>query len=173
MGIEIKLITADEAYHDKDDSLFRGAGVIVTTSLPAKISLPENVDGECGTVFLDGTCNIPMAHVACEAQNHEYRCGAATGQCHRSSICTQCYFISVDNGLFQQIPHATGPIKRAYDICKNCERPFNLLKNQTGLETVRVRSQHATMARCTLSSIALLLIKIAGARRKKTTVSPQ
>jgi hypothetical protein len=43
----------------------------------------------------------------------------------------------------------------------------------TGLETVRVRSQHATMARCTLSSIAVLLIKMAGTRKKKTTNMPQ
>jgi len=36
-----------------------------------------------------------------------------------------------------------------------------------------VRSQYATMARCTLSSIAVLLIKMAGTRRKKTIVRPQ
>jgi len=41
------------------------------------------------------------------------------------------------------------------------------LKNQTGLENIRVRSQHATMARWTLSSNAVLLIKMAGTRRKK------
>jgi len=50
---------------------------------------------------------------------------------------------------------------------KNCERPFNLLKSQTGLETIRVRSQYATMARCTLSSVAVLLIEMAGTRKKK------
>lgn len=43
--------------------------------------------------------------------------------------------------------------QRADAIRKNCERPVNLLKNQTGLETVRVRTQHATMARCTLGSM--------------------
>ncbi|MBW2659843.1 MAG: hypothetical protein JRC87_09700 [Deltaproteobacteria bacterium] len=41
------------------------------------------------------------------------------------------------------------------------------LKNQTGLENIRVRSQHATMARWTLSSNAVLLIKMTGTRRKK------
>jgi hypothetical protein len=114
-----------------------------------------------------------MQHVACEAQTHEYRCGAATGECHRSSICTQCRFIPVDRGLFQQIPYGTKSVQQAHDIRKNCERPFNLLKNQTGLETIRLRSQYATMARCTMSSIAVLLIKMAGTRRKKTTVRPQ
>jgi len=69
--------------------------------------------------------------------------------------------------LFQRIPYHTKQIQKAINIRKNCERPFNLLKNQTGLETVRVRSQQATMARCTLSSIAVLLIKMAGTRVKK------
>lgn len=67
---------------------------------------------------------------------------------------------------FQRIPHATEMVQQAHDIRKNCESPFNLLKNQTGLETLRVRSQHATTARCTLSSIAVLLIKMAGTRKK-------
>lgn len=173
MGIDIKLITADEAYHDKDGSLFRDTRVLLTTPPAAKVLVPENVDRESGAVFLDGTCNIRMQHVACEAQTHEYRCGAATGECHRSSICTQCRFIPVDRGLFQQIPYGTKSVQQAHDIRKNCERPFNLLKNQTGLETIRVRSQYATMARCTMSSIAVLLIKMAGTRRKKTTVRPQ
>jgi hypothetical protein len=71
------------------------------------------------------------------------------------------------------LPHHTEHIQQAHDIRKNCERPFNLLKNQTGLETVHVRSQHATMARCTLSSIAVLLIKMAETRRKQCIAKPQ
>ena len=50
-----------------------------------------------------------------------------------------------------------------------CPLNPNLLKNQTGLETVRVRSQHATMVRCTLASLVVLLIEMAGMRRKKVT----
>lgn len=173
MGIDIKLITADEAYHDKDGSLFGDTRVLLTTPPAAKVLVPENVDRESGAVFLDGTCNIPMQHVACEAQAHEYKCDASTGQCHRSSTCTQSRLIPVDRGFFQQIPYGTKSIQQAHEIRKNCERPFNLLKNQTGLETIRVRSQYATMARCTLSSIAVLLIKMAGTRRKKTTLKPQ
>lgn len=173
MGIDIKLITADEAYHDKDGSLLRETGVLVTTPPLTKALVPKNVDCESGAVFLDETCTIPMQHVGCDVQTHEYKCGATTGECYRSSICTQCRFIPVDRGLFQQIPYETKPIQQAHEIRKNCERSFNLLKNQTGLETIRVRSQDATMARCTLSSIAVLLIKMAGTRRKKTTVRPQ
>lgn len=173
MGIDIKLVTADEAYHDKDGSLFKETGVIVTTPPSAKVSLPENVDGDSGAVFCNDSCSVAMLRVGLENQTHEYKCGAEPGECQHSSACPQCRYIPVDGGLFQQIPYETEQIELAHDIRKNCERPFNLLKNQTGMETVRVRSQYATMARCTLSNIAILLIKMAGARRKKKVVQRQ
>jgi len=77
----------------------------------------------------------------------------------------------MDSGLFQQIPYETEQIKQAHHIRKNCGRPFNLLKNQTGLETIRVGSQYATMARCTLGSIAVLLIKMAATRKKEQIIT--
>ncbi len=174
MGIDIKLVTADEAYHDKDNSLYKETGVIVTTPPSSKALLPENVDSNNGTVFCNDSCTIAMRHVGFEHQIHEYKCGAESGECQHFSTCTQYRNIQMDSGLFQQIPYETGQIKQAHDIRKNCERPFNLLKNQAGLEIIRVRSQHATMARCTLSSIAVLLIKMSGMRKKKPKkISPQ
>ena len=173
MGIDVKLVTADEAYHDKDGSLYKKTGVIVTTPPSAKVTLPENVNGSTGAVFCQDECHIPMKHVGFEGLEHEYKCDASSGECPRLHSCPQCRFLPMDRGLFQRIPFATESIQQAHDIRKNCERPFNLLKNQTGLETVRVRSQPATMARCTLSSIAVLLIKMAGMRKKKPTNKPQ
>ena len=173
MGIEIKLVTADEAYHDKDGSLFNDTGAIVTTPPSTKALLPENVDSSSGIVFCNDSCRVAMLRVGFEKQVHEYKCGAIVGECLHSGPCPQYRYIPSDSGLFQQIPYETEQIKLAHDIRKNCERPFNLLKNQTGLETIRVRSQHATMARCTLSSIAVLLIKMAGRRRKKKRTRPQ
>lgn len=173
MGLDVQLVTADEAYHDKDGSLFKKTGVIVTTPPSSKVSLPEHTDADTGVVFCNDECSFPMIHVGIENQNHEYKCSVASGECHLSNTCPQYRFIPVDSGLFQRIPYHTGLIQQAHSIRKHCERPFNLLKNQTGLETVRVRSQHATMARCTLSSIAVLLIKMAGTRRKQHADIPQ
>lgn len=173
MGIDIKLVTADEAYHDKDGSMYEATGAIVTTPPSTKALLPENVDGSSGAVFCNDSCCTAMQRVGFEKQTHEYKCSAESGECQYSSTCTQYRYISLDSGLFQQIPYETEQIKQAHDIRKNCERPFNLLKNQTGLETIRVRSQYATMARCTLSSIAVLLIKMAGTRKKKKRARPQ
>lgn len=168
MGIDVKLVTADEAYHDKDGSLFEQSGVIVTTPPAKKVALPENVNGINGAVFCNDSCSIPMVRVGIESQNHEYKCAAEAGECRHSGTCLQYRYVPVDGGIFQRIPyHETGQVKEAHEIRKNCERPFNLLKNQTGLETLRVRSRDTTMARSTLSSIAVLLIKMAGTRRKE------
>lgn len=170
MGIDLKLITADEAYHDKDGSLMAETGVILTTPPSAKVVAPEHTDTATGDVFCHAQCDFPMLHIGVENQTHEYKCNATAGECMFSGQCPRYRFLPVDGGFFQHIPHHTDLIQKAHAIRKNCERPFNLLKNQTGLETVRVRSQHATMARCTLSSIAVLLIKMAGKRKKKSTV---
>ncbi len=169
MGIELQLITADEAYHDKDGSLFQETGVIITTPPSSKVTVPEHVDTDTGSVYGHAGCSLPMLHLGVVDETHEYKCSAHSGDCQLSGTCPQGRFIPVDRGLFQRIPWHVESLKQAHDIRKNCERPFNLLKNQTGLETVRVRSQHATMARCTLASIAVLLIKMAGMRRKQAS----
>ncbi len=166
IGIDLQLITADEAYHDKDGSLYADTGVIVTTPPSAKVLPPQHTDSETGSVFCHTHCDISMSHVGVENQMHEYKCNDVTGECLFPGRCSQYRFVPVDGGIFQQIPCHTALIQEAHDIRKNCERPFNLLKNQAGLETVRVRSQQATMARCTLSSIAVLLIKMAAQRQK-------
>jgi hypothetical protein len=172
MGIDLQLITADEAYHDKDGSLVTDTGVILTTPPSAKVVAPDHTDTAIGAVFCHAQCDFPMLHVGVENQAHEYKCNAAAGECMCSGKCPQYRFLPIDGGYFQHIPHHTDLIQRAHAIRKNCERPFNLLKNQTGLEIVRVRSQHATMTRCTLSSITVLLIKMAGKRKKNRTVKP-
>jgi hypothetical protein len=173
IGIDVRLITADEAYHDKDGSLFEDTGVILTTPPSSKVSMPKHTDGATGAVYCHDRCSVPMVHVGVEARKHEFKCGAASNECTFAGTCSQYRFVPVDGGIFQHIPHHTELIQQAHDIRKNCERPFNLLKNQTGLETIRVRSQHATMARCTLSSIAVLLIKMAGTRKKDVVDKPQ
>jgi hypothetical protein len=173
MGIDLQLITADEAYHDKDGSLFQETGVTITTPPSSKVSLPQYIHSDSGAVFCHGACSIPMHHLGVDQQIHEYKCSADSDECTLFHPCPQYRFIPVDGGLFQRIPYHIDSIRKAHDIRKNCERPFNLLKNQTGLETVRVRSQPATMARCTLGSIAVLLIKMAGFRKKQSADRPQ
>ena len=114
MGIDLKLVTADEAYHDKDGSLFQESGVIVTTPPSKKVALPENVDGDSGAVFCNDLCKIAMRRVGFEDQTHEYKCDAEPGECQYASACPQYRYIPVDGGLFQQIPYHTEQIQQAH-----------------------------------------------------------
>ena len=174
MGVEVKLITADTAYHDKDGSLHDKTGVYVTTPPCSTVSTPDNVDTVNGTVFCHDECSVPMEYAGVEDDHHEYKCAANTDECLLKGSCPQYRCIPLDRGFFQRIPYHTEQIREAHDIRKNSERPFNLLKHQTGLETVRVRSQPATAVRCTFSSISVLLLKMAGTRKKKPAQqSPQ
>jgi SRSO17 transposase len=58
-------------------------------------------------------------------------------------------------------------VSTALDIRKNGERPFNLLKKREGLEQVRVRSHHGVVTRATFTTLATLLLELAGTRRTK------
>ena len=116
MGIDVQLITADEAYHDKDGSLFEDTGVILTTPPSSKVSLPKHTDGDTGAVYCHDECLVPMLHVGIEAQRHEYKCSAASGECEFSSTCSQYRTIPVDGGLFQRIPFHTRFVQQAHDI---------------------------------------------------------
>ena len=59
IGIDVKIISADEAYHDKDGSLFRNTGVLVSTPSSATVKLPKYVKSETGAVFIGDECTFP------------------------------------------------------------------------------------------------------------------
>lgn len=166
MGIELRLVTADEAYHDKDDTLFQATGVRVTTPPSARVQVPEDTDGHSGTVFCHGGCTIAMRHLGVEDGCHEFKCDATAGECNYAGTCPKYRLIPLDSGQFQRLRSCSDQVQAAQALRKNCERSFNLLKHQAGMETVRVRSQQATLTRCTISSMAVLLIKMAGVRKK-------
>ena len=172
MGIELQLVSADEAYHDKDDSLFQETGVRMVIPPASKVCLPEHVDAQSGSVFCHGGCEVPMRHMGIDDGYHEFKCDAAPGECMYAGACPKSRSIPLDSGYFQRMLSSSEHVQKAQDLRKNCERNFNLLKHQTGLETVRVRSQQATLARCTISSMAVLLIKMAGVRQKSSTSRP-
>lgn len=173
MGLELKLITADEAYHDNDGGLFEENGVYLVRPPSLKVTLPENVDGETLQVKFDDLCEIPMQYIGIEEQGHEFKCGAEPGQCPCAGICPQFRHIPFDNGFFQRLLYGSEAVLKALDIRKNGERPFNLLKKREGLEQVRVRSQQGLVAKSTFTTMATLLLEIAGTRRKKKAMQIQ
>ena len=74
--------------------------------------------------------------------------------------------IAFDKGYFQPMPSFLDSSQQAIDIRKNCERPFNLMKKREGLKHTRVRSQDGVVVRSTFTTIATLLIELAGTRQK-------
>lgn len=167
IGLDLKLITADEAYHDKDGRIYEESDVHLVKPPSSKVALPENMDKETFQVMFDDFCDIPMEYVGIEATGHEFKCGAESGECPREGICPKFRHIPFDNGCFQRIFHGNEAVSKALDIRKNGERPFNLIKKREGLDQVRVRSQQGLVARVAFTTIATLLLEMAGTRRKK------
>ena len=173
IGLELKLITADEAYHDKDGSLYKETGVHLVKPPNAKVLFPKNVDSKTLHVTCNDFCDIPMEYLGIEEQGHEFRCGAQSGDCVWSGTCPKFRHIPFDSGHFQRILYGSEQVSKALDIRKNGERPFNLLKKREGLEQVRVRSQHGTIVRVTFTTMATLLLELAGTRRTKKVKQKQ
>ena len=167
IGIDIKLISADNAYHDREGALPDETGVHLITPVSNDTSLPEYVEPGIVQVTCDQFCEIPMTRMGLTNEGHEYKCAADAGECPRSAICPRFRPIAFDDGHFQKIPVDNEAARQAIEMRKNCERPFNLMKKREGLEDAVVRSQHALCGRMTFTMITTLLIELAGFRRKK------
>jgi len=166
MGIDVKLITADQAYHDSDGSVLGETGVYVIAPPSEKAVLPDNVLEFPVRVTCNDSCETPMRIIGSSHGGHEFGCSAEPGECIFESTCSKTRTISFDNGYFQPMPTFHDISERAIGIRKNCERPFNLMKKREGLEQTRVRSQHGVVARSTFTTISTLLIEMAGTRQK-------
>jgi hypothetical protein len=166
LGIDMKLITADQAYHDSDGSVLEETGVYVIAPPSEKAALPDNVLESPVRVTCNDRCETPMILLGSSQNGHEFKCGANPGECIFESTCTKSRTIEFDTGYFQPMPAFHDLSQQAIDIRKNCERPFNLMKKREGLEQTRVRSQHGVVVRSTFTTIATLLIEMAGKRHK-------
>jgi hypothetical protein len=165
IGLDLKVITADEAYHDKDGSVLAQTGVRVIAPPNKKVALPSNVEAETFQVTCDDLCEMAMEYVGSDPQGHEFKCAAEPGHCSRAPICPQYRQIPFDSGCFQPVPHATAGVSEAIDLRKNGERPFNLIKKREGLEYARVRGQHNILAQSVFTTVVTLLIEMAGTRK--------
>jgi hypothetical protein len=167
LGIDVKLITGDQAYHDKDGSVLNDTGVYVIAPPAEKVKLPENVECSPIRVTCNSSCETPMEILGTTKNGHEFGCSAEPGECLFEASCPKFRTIDFDQGYFQPMPTFHGISQKAIDIRKNCERPFNLMKKREGLEQTRVRSQHGVVVRSTFTTIGTLLLEMAGTRRKQ------
>lgn len=165
IGLELKFITADEAYVDKDCEIYKETGVNLIKPPGAKARIPENVETSPMFVKMDDRCEIPMEYAGIEDNCHEFKCSAQFGECPYAGSCPKYRHIPIDTGHFQRIICDSKEVQKALDIRKNGERPFNLIKKREGLDQVRVRSQPAVLSRSVFSTIVTLLIEMAGTRK--------
>jgi len=163
LGIKMELITADEAYHDEDDSIFNETGTRTITPASANVTLPDNVEvnntkPSPPVVKCNDNCETPMEYLVCFEEGHEYKCGAT--HCISKDDCSQSRTIQLDKGYFQRVIVGNENTEKAIGIRKHSERAFNVLKHNEGLEQVRVRSQKSLIAKCAFGTIVRLLTEL-------------
>jgi len=170
IGLDVRLITTDEAYGDAEQNhqIQQEHNVTVIAPASKKVKTPEHVEKVTGAVYMNQWCEVPMKYLGkTDEGEHEFTCNAASGGCIHASCCDKYRQISPDSGLFGQIPAGLAGVEEVEDLRKNIERPFNLLKHREGLEPLRVRSQQGLMAVTTFASMANLLLEIVGSRKTK------
>ena len=176
IGLELKVLIADEAYGDGEGSeeIRSQHQVTVVTPPSKKVKIPDHVDKETHAVYRDELCEIPMRYVGkTDEGSHEFNCDANAEECIRSETCNKCREIQIDAGIFGQIPEQVRGVNKLRDLRKHSERPFNLLKHREGLEPLRVRSQHGLTVVATFANMANLLLEIAATRKTKRKENPQ
>lgn len=176
IGLDMKIIIADEAYGDGEDNkaMRKDHDITVITPPKEKVKLPDDVDGETKAVYMNSNCETPMSYAGrSDTGNHEFICTDEKGECMFSLTCDKCREIPVDAGIFGQIPEQVRGVEELRDLRKNMERAFNLLKHREGLEPVRVKSMHGLMAVATFATAANLLIEIVGSRKTQIKENSQ
>lgn len=165
MGLRMDIITADEGYIDpeQNEEIKKEYGVLVIAPASEKVNPPEHVDVASGAVYMSGNCETAMRYVGRTETGHEFGCNDQS--CFHAPTCPGCREISLDSGLFGQIPDQIAQVNDVRDIRKHMERCFNLAKHREGLEPLRVKSQHAAMTAATFAQMATLLLEIVGTRR--------
>lgn len=168
VGINLKVLSADEAYADakNQEQLRNRHGVLVVTPPKSKTDAPTNVDTEKGTVFFDGACETPMRWGGYEEEDggHVFICDNDNNTCPRKSLCSGERIIPMDTGFFGPIPMCIPEAAAAIDIRKITERPFNLIKHMDGLEPCRMTTQATVSAQVVFSQMIGIFKVTAGLR---------
>lgn len=176
MGLKLQIVTADEAYGNaaQNELIQKEHGVSVITPPKEKVKLPEFVDKETRAVYMDQWCETPMRYLGrIDESLHEFKCDGEIGTCPREEICAKYRGITVDAGIFGQIPEQVSGVALVKDLRKHIERPFNLLKHREGLEPLRVRSKQGVMAVAAFAGMANLLLEMVETRKTKRKENPQ
>ena len=167
-GIEMKLLSADEAYADatKQSTLLEEHDLRVVTPPKAKAAVPKDVDAETSAVYGNGACEIPMKWSGYDPDDaaHVFACNDDAKACLFKAGCLQERLIPIDTGLFGPLPSCIEETQQAIDARKVTERPFNLLKHMDGLEPCRMKNLATVSAQVVFSQMVGILKVMAGLR---------
>ena len=123
LGIDMKLITADQAYHDKDGAVLDETGVYIVALPSENVDIPDNVMESPIRVTCHDSCDIPMIALGSTKEGHEFGCNANPGECILDSTCSKSRIIAFDKGHFQPMPSFYNASQQAMDM-----RVFNTAK---------------------------------------------
>jgi hypothetical protein len=171
IGLQINVVTTDQAYGDADElkSIHKKHNVTVLNAPKELTKLPENVDKETYAVKKDAFCPTEMEYAGCdETRGHEFHCHAQPGECPFEGACSKIRLIPVDTGIFGKLPYFLTGASKIVGMRKVAERPFNLIKHRDGLEPLRTKGIGNSTTVATIANITTLLIEIAGYRKKIT-----
>ncbi|MBU0577928.1 transposase [Patescibacteria group bacterium] len=172
IGLNVTVVVADQAYGSEQEyeDFYEAYGVTLLNAPKETVIIPAHVEKKNGEVLKDSQCTFPMEYVGKDEQNgHEFHCNAPESLCPLQNCCTQVRFIPVDSGQFGLLPlYHLSDAKKALDMRKVAERPFNLIKHRDGLEPLRTRGLVNSTFVALSSNITTLLIEIAGFRKKNT-----
>lgn len=173
MGLDVKVLSADEAYADaeKQKRILNEQGTIIVTPPKQKTKIPECVASENGSVFIDKYCETPMIWDGYDkdAGSHVFYCGNDDNICPRKALCPKERKIALDTGFFGPIPFCSPGAEQAINIRKITERPFNLLKHMDGLEPSRMKTFATVSAQVVFSQMTGLFKVMAGLRALPAT----
>lgn len=165
MGLQMKIITADEAYRDvaQNESIQKDNAIHVIASCDPHVKTPEDTDGK--HVYMNEWCDIPMEYAGRTDAGHEFACGDTDNACLHAPLCDKYREVPLDAGHFGQIPDIIPEVTQARNMRKHMERTYNLLKHREGIEHIRITSQQGVTAAVTIAQVAELLLEIAGTRK--------
>jgi len=168
IGIEIKVLSADEAYanENKQEELLEKEDIFLVTPPKGKTKIPEQVDKNDGSVFFDGACETPMQWYGYDKEDsgHIFVCGDENGNCLRKNICNKERMLPIDTGFFGPIPKCVSESDKAIEMRKITERPFNLLKHHDGLEPCAMKTKRTVTAQVMFSQMVGVFKVMAGTR---------
>jgi len=169
IGLNLNIVTADQAYGDDDElkEIHNKHNVTILNAPKEVTQLPKHVDEQTYAVTKHSSCSVGMDYAGCDEEfGHEFHCNAQVGECPFEGNCNKLRYIPVDTGVFGKIPYFLEGAQKIVTMRKVAERPFNLIKHRDGLEPLRTKGIHNSTFVAGIANITTLLIEVAGYRKK-------